>query len=141
MTEKKKLNIDFDALLPGKIFTIGTQDILITPLDVTRTAYITKKIRNIIPLFIEQGITLENYNTVSNLLTITEVLMMNAPDILSELLDIEEKDVIRLPLSIACEGLAIALEVNLEAKESLTKNFNRIIETIVQILPKEEKKK
>ena len=123
MSKKIKLNLDFDTLFPGKSYKIQDQEIFITPVNIQQLAYVIKKVKDVIPIIQSHKITFKNFNTFDNILTLTSVLFDNAPEILSEVLGVELESLKQLPLEIIVEMLAIAIEVNLESKESLEKNY------------------
>ena len=138
--DKIKLDIDFNSLFPSKVFTICDKSIEIYPLNIGQIAYVIKKVKNLIPIFKSEQITFENYSQPDKLITLVSILMESAPEILSEITGIHQESLSRLPLDSMVEIFSIALEANLESKESLVKNFKRVSETMTQMLPTENVK-
>ena len=138
--EKIKLDIDFDALFPSKVFSIGGKDIQIYPLNIGQIAFVIKKVKNLIPIFKSEDITFDNYSQPDKLITLVSILMESAPEILSEATGIHQESLAKLPLSNTVEIFSVALEANLESKESLIKNFKRVSETMTQMIPTEKEK-
>ena len=138
--EKIKLDIDFDALFTSKVFTICGKDIQIYPLNIGQIAFVIKKVKNLIPIFKSEDITFDNYSQPDKLITLVSILMESAPEILSEATGIHQESLAKLPLSNTVEIFSVALEANLESKESLIKNFKRVSETMTQMIPTEKEK-
>jgi NTP pyrophosphatase (non-canonical NTP hydrolase) len=134
-TKKTKLNLDFNALFPGKLYKIQDQEIEIKPVNVSQIAYIIKKIQSLIPLFQKNDISGDNFNSSSNLITLVSILFEHAPEILSEITQIEIESLQQLPLDIVIDIFAVAIEVNLESKDSLEKNYQSLKINIKKILP------
>jgi hypothetical protein len=127
-------------LFPSKIFTICGKDISIYPLNIGQIAFVIKKVKNLIPIFQSEQITFDNYSQPDKLITLVSILMESAPEILSEVTGIHQESLAKLPLSNTVEIFSVALEANLESKESLIKNFKRVSETMTQMLPTENVK-
>ena len=135
--KKVKLNLDFDALFPGQIYKIQNQEINIQPVNVTQIAYIIKKFKSIIPILKKENITFDNYNKPDNIITIINIIFENIPEILSELTGIELESIKKLPLDIIVDIFNVAMEVNIESKDSLEKNFRNLTQKMQNLIPKE----
>ena len=138
---KIKLSVDFDSLFPGKVFKIKDQEITIYPLNIQQISYVIKKVNTLIPEFEKKNIYFDNLGTPENMFNMVSIIMDNAPEILSELTGIEEESIKKLPVSYAIELFSTALEVNIESKDDLQKNFNGLSKKMMNLIPTEEKKK
>jgi len=138
---KIKLSVDFDSLFPGKVFKIKDQEITIYPLNIQQISYVIKKVNTLIPEFEKKNISFDNLGTPENMFNMVSIIMDNAPEILSELTGIEEESIKKLPVSYAIELFSTALEVNIESKDDLQKNFNGLSKKMMNLIPAEEKKK
>jgi hypothetical protein len=134
MSEKISFDVDWDALFPGKPFTVGNKTHNITPLNIEGIARISKKIKVILPIVQAEGITWGNINDVEMIVKLIPILMDNTPEIVSEATKIELESLIKFPPSYLLEIVTIAVQVNLESKEALEKNFESLVK-IFQSLP------
>ena len=124
----KKITFDLDwgALFPGKPFTVGNTVHHIEPLNIKGIASVSKKIKAIFPMLKEEGIVLtdiENTNFLDLIVKAVPILIENAPEIISDLTQIEVDSLMEFPPQYLIELVTVAVEANIEAKESLEKNF------------------
>lgn len=141
MAERIRLSEDLDTLFPGSIVTIGTQKIEIRPLGVAKLASIFRKLKAFGTSLGDEGVTWDNYSEHQNVIKIATSLLEQFPDVLEEATNIAAEDLQRLPLEVIAEVLSIVLEVNLSSKESLSKNFNGLIEKFNKLTTDQPKKK
>ena len=122
----RKLGLNLDSLFPGKAVTIGTGSIEIKPLSIVTLVSVIRKIKALGPILMENGVTWENYNDPQNLFIIVEVIMDNVPQLMEELTDIDIDDIKQLPLEALVILLTGVIDVNIQSKETLEKNFERL---------------
>lgn len=140
----RKLGLNLDSLFPGKAITLGTGSVEIKPLSIVTLASVVRKVKNIGPILLDRGVTWENYNEPQNLFTIVEVIMDNVPHLMEELTDIDIEDVKQLPLEALVSLLAGVIDVNIQSKESLEKNFESLAGKLgiqMELTPKTESQK
>jgi hypothetical protein len=125
--ERSRLKIDLDAILPGDEFKVGNSSVTIRPLSIFQYKLIIGKIKALIEVLQEKGITGENYKETKNIMTIAEIVMSEFPDLLEEVSNIAVEDLNQLPLEIIIALIDKCLDVNLKAKESLLGNFKSLI--------------
>lgn len=131
---KVNFDVDWDALFPGETFSIGTISHNVTPLDLLGISEITRKIKFVLPLIQQEGITLENFHENHNIVKIIPILMDHAPEILSEATGINLESLVKFKPQYLLELVTLAVKVNLDSKESLEKNFESLVGTF-QSLP------
>lgn len=120
---RTRLTFDLDALLPGDVFTIGDQDVMIRPLGLLQYKTITSKLKALIGELSAAGVTRENFKQPESIVTIAEVLLTKFPDILEEVSNIAMEDLELLPLEVIVSLVDKCLEVNMRAKDSLLGNW------------------
>lgn len=138
MSEKISFNVDWDALFPGKDFTIGNFTHNVKPLNIETISKITKKIKALIPMFQKENITIDNANSPEKIIKLAEILIDNAPEVISDATMIDIESIAKFPPQCLLELISITVEVNMESKETLEKNFKSLT-TALQGL--QEKKK
>jgi len=126
MAERTRLDLDWDSLFPGSDLTIGKQTIPIKPLSLFQLAKVTRTLKGFGKLLSEEGVSWENYQQQDNIVLIASVLLDQFPEVLSEASNIHVEDIQRLPLESIVSVLDKVLEVNLESRESLEKNFKSL---------------
>jgi hypothetical protein len=131
---KIRLNLDFDSLFPGDSMSIGNTSVVIRPLSILQLASMSKQLSGFGDILSDQGITFENYGTTDNIWKIVTLVLEQAPDVLSEASGIHVDDILSLPLDIVVELVNKVIEVNLEAKGNLSKNFKSLTEKIQAIV-------
>ena len=143
--KRQSLSIDLDELFPGDTITIGNQPILIRPLLFEQGTLLVKKIKGLLPIIEQEGITWENFNEYSNIFKLVYIAFENSPVILEEVLNIDIEDLKKLPIEIIVQLVDKAIEVNMKSKEGLEKNFKSLIRKFLapatKIVPKPEQKK
>lgn len=125
-TERIRLTMDLDALLPGEEFRIGTQSITIRPLSVSQYRLIFGKIKSLMDYLKEKGIDGTNYQKQENFLVVAEVILEKFPELLEEISNIAVEDLQQLPIDIIVPLIGACLDVNLKSKESLLGNFKSL---------------
>lgn len=126
MAERQRLNVDLDSLFPGDTLTICEQTISIRPLGIKQLAIIAKKLKGFGKLLSEDGVTWENYNQPENIVKIATVLLDQFPEVLEEASNIDIEDLEVLPIEIIAEILDKVMEVNMDSKGKLEKNFKSL---------------
>lgn len=134
MSEKISFDVDWDALFPGKPFQVADKIHNVTPLNIEGIAKIAKKIKVVLPIIQAEGIDWNNINDPEMIVKLIPILMDNTPDIVSEATKIELESLVKFPPAYLLEVVTIAIEVNLESKEALEKNFESLVK-IFQSLP------
>ena len=122
----RKLGLNLDSLFPGKAIALDTGSVEIKPLSIVTLASVVRKVKGIGPILVEKGVTWENYNDPQNLFVIVEVIMDNIPSLMEELTDIDIDDIKLLPLEALVILLTGVIDVNIQSKESLEKNFESL---------------
>lgn len=130
MSEKISFDVDWDALFPGKEFTVGSMTHTVRPLDIQSIAKISKKIKSFIPMIQKDGINLTNVGNPENIVKLAEILIDNAPEIISDATMINIESLVKFPPQYLLELVTIAIEVNIESKEALEKNFKSLTKTL-----------
>lgn len=136
MGSKISFDVDWDSLFPGKPFVVEEANMThnVTPLNIEGIAKITKKIKSILPLVQKEGIDWNNIGDPEKIIKLVPILMDNAPDIISESTGIELESIVKFPPHYLLKLVTVAIEVNLESKEALEKNFESLVKTL-QDLP------
>lgn len=135
---KVKLDVNVDELLPGHVTKIGSQSIVVRPLNLMQYTLIVRRLKSLVANLTQQGITLENYFSPENLLIIADVLVNDFTDILSELTGIEIESLFLLPKEIIVELLVISLEVNMQSNDIFVGNLKSLTGLINKALPVEK---
>ena len=128
MSDKINFDVDWDALFPGEVFSVGTHKHNVVPLDLKGISLILRKIKAILPLIQKEGITLQNFSENENLIKLIPIIMDHAPDIVSEATGITVESLVKFKPQYLLELVTIAIKVNMDSKESLEKNFESLIE-------------
>jgi hypothetical protein len=126
MAERIRLDLDWDSLFPGSDLTIAGVTIEIKPLSLFQLAKTTRTLKGFGKILSENNISWENYQQQENIITIASILLDQFPEVLSEASNIHVEDIQRLPLESIVLILDKVLEVNLESRESLEKNFRSL---------------
>lgn len=134
-TERTKLNIDWDSLFPGDTITIGGVPVEIVPLSIGQLASFSKKLKGFGAILDKEGVTWDNFMQPTYAIKLATALLENVPDVLSEASNIGAEDLMRLPLDIIVEVLNKVLDVNLQSKDSLAKNFQSLTEKFQKLVP------
>jgi hypothetical protein len=132
MKTRQKLSIDFDELFPGSTLSIGTTVVIIRPLGLEQIALISKRIKGIGKILSDEGVTWENYAEKSSLFKIAVTILDSFPDVLEEASNIDIADLKRLPLECITQIINKVIEVNLQSRDDLVKNFKSLTEQLVQ---------
>lgn len=130
---KIKLNLDWDALFPGKEIDLYGEKIFIKPMESQQIGRVISNVKSLIQVFDEQDITFENYKNPDKLLALLDIIMQNSPEIISEATGISLEDINRLPIDANLLLLVTAVEVNLESKESLEKNLSCLTKKLQEL--------
>lgn len=129
MSDKISFDVDWDALFPGKPFTVANKTHNVTPLNIEGIAKISRKVKVILPLLKQEGIGWDNIGNPEMIVKLVPILMDNTPDIVSEATGIDIESLVKFPPAYLLEIVTIAIEVNLESKEALEKNFESLVKT------------
>ena len=115
---------DFDLLLPVETFKFGETQVKIKPIPVFSDDFklIYLRLKDIEGSLKKAKITLENFPY--KLPAIFEIVINEAPDILSLILPIEPDDIKRLPGFILIEYLEKFIEINRKSFLGMEKNSN-----------------
>ncbi len=132
INSRQSLSIDIDSLFPGDHLDIGGQSIYIKPLGLEQIIILTNRVKRLGTTLAKEGVTWENYNTHENLFKLVSILITNAPDVLEEAANLDIKDIKRLPLEVVVQLASKIIEVNLQSKDTLEKNFKSLTEQFSQ---------
>lgn len=123
----RKLGFKVDSLFPGKAIKIGTSGVVdIKPLSIVTLASVVRQIKSIGPILLEKGVTWDNYNEPQNLFIIVEVIMDSVPTLMEQLTDIDIEDIKQLPVEAIVSLLTGVIDVNIQSKDELEKNFKSL---------------
>ncbi len=134
---------DWDLLLPGSEFTLGTTVLKIEPLGLKETGILLKRLSSLIELW---GPVLTEYSSgklarqqpkdkmALILPKMAEMINSHAADILSLMSKVAEEDIKRLPPAKAIELGIFCIEVNIESQEGLEKNFVSLAAMITKMV-------
>lgn len=131
MQERQRITINLDKLFPGEPLTIGDSSVIIRPLYLEQIAILSKKITSIGEVLQKEGITWENYEDRASLFKVGSILLNHFPEVLEEVSNIAIEDLKQLPLTSIIEILQKVVEVNLQSKDDLLKNFKSLTEKLV----------
>lgn len=135
MNGRQRLNIVIDKLFPGKCIKIGDSDILIRPLSFSQIALVFKKFDLYTEELSKTGITFENFQKEENILKLALVLIEKFPDVLAEISNIEQEDIVQLPIEEIVKIIDAAFEVNLAGKDSIRESFKNIEGKLKEMMP------
>ncbi len=136
-TDKIKLDVDWESLFPGKDVSILGVTVNIQPLGLEKLAEVAGLIKRISSKLTEAGVTWENYTTPKGIIPLLDVCLRECPDILSEVTGVCIEDLKRLPIAENLTLLTAAIDVNIESKDSMEKNFESLSKHL-EILMKED---
>lgn len=135
--ERQRITVDLEELFPGEIFPIGTQNMVIPPLESGQIASIFKKVKSLINSLKDDGVTFQNYMEPDNMLKLATVVLDQSPELLEECSNIHVDDIKRLPIEKIVELMTVIIEVNIKAKESLLGNLASLAGIFKKITPAE----
>ncbi len=127
---RQKLTVDLESLFPGGTVEIGTQSIVIKPLGLEQISEISKRLTGVTKLLEKVGVTFDNWNHPESILKIAGVLFDNFPDVLEEAANLDIADIKKMPIGLIARVVDKVIEVNLESKELLLKNFGSLIKRL-----------
>lgn len=133
---RQKLTVDLESLFPGGTVEIGTQSIVIKPLGLEQISEISKKLTGVTKMLEKVDVTFDNWNKPDSVIKIAGVLFDNFPDVLEEAANLELNDIKKMPIGLIALIVDKVIEVNLESKELLLKNFGSLIK---RLFPQTEK--
>lgn len=119
---------DWNDLFPGQEFTIGTTSFFIEPLGLKSVALIMNKVSSIAIDIARLDVSMADFKdgSIVKIASLVHLIVLEAPEILSEMSGLDSEDVKDLPIDIAVELFNKCLDVNLQSKESLLKNFKEL---------------
>lgn len=129
MVDDNKIRLqdkDWELLFPEKEYTLGATKIVLRPLTLGQLAYFKQSMATIAPKLEKKGITRANYDATENIIFIAGLLIDVMPGLLSELTRVHEEDITSLPLDALVNLVKVLIDMNLEAKEGLEKNFKAL---------------
>ena len=127
---RQKLTVDLESLFPGGTVEVGTQSLVIKPLGLEQISEISKRLTGVTKLLEKVGVTFDNWNNPESMLKIAGVLFDNFPDVLEEAANLDISDIKRMPIGLIAQIVDKVIEVNLESKELLLKNFGSLIKRL-----------
>jgi len=118
---------DWSSLFPSEDYKVGSTVVHIKALSVEGISRITARLSEIGTKVTALNISLdESATNVGDLSQLVNVILKEAPDILSELTSIHEDDIRRLPVAVAIDVFNKALDVNIGSQSSLVKNLKQL---------------
>ena len=127
-----KLNTaDWNILFPSKIVKVGTQSVNIKALGLDKLAELIGSLEFLIRECKDKGINLGNYQ--SHYTDLASIILLESPEILALLTEIDADDIKKLPISVAVELLKTSLDVNLESQDELSKNLYALVGQVAAI--------
>lgn len=123
---RTRLNLDWDSLFPGDTVTIGSSQVVIKPLGIFALATIAKQLKGFTAVVGAEGVTWDNYGQPESIIKLSSILLEQFPSVLAEASNIEEEDLVRLPIEHIIAIVDKVLEVNLKSRENLEKNFQSL---------------
>lgn len=115
---------DWEVLFPAEDFKIGDTTLELTPLSLSSLATITRRLTSVVDKIGALDLNLENITSeAGKIVQLVALILGDAPEILSEMSNLDLDDVKRLPLDTAVALFSACLDVNLRSQESLVKNF------------------
>lgn len=121
--ERQRITVDLEELFPGEIFEIGSQKLIIAPLQAGQIADIFKKVKVLVKSLKDDGVDFQNYQDPDNMLKLSTVILEQSPELLEECSNIAVEDIRKLPIEKIVELLTVIIAANLKAKESLLGNL------------------
>lgn len=135
MTEKIKLKEeDWRLLFPERFFKIGTITLTLRPLSLAQLNSFKNVLEILLPKFIAEKINLDNYMEPDNLVRTTGLFLDYGVDFLSDIVDLDAEDLVRLPIKVVAELIWELVELNKVDQEGLVKNLQSLGEVIVGIM-------
>ncbi len=126
---------DWDVLFPSEPFTINTTTFEVAPLSISGLSAVMKKTTKIIDKVVALDIDINNLSgNAGKIAEVVSLILLEAPEILTEMSGLDTEDVMQLPLDTAVELFNHCLDVNLKSQESLTKNFKGLGERVVKFM-------
>lgn len=123
----RKLGLNLDSLFPGKAVKLGENcTVDLKPLSIVTLASVVRQVKSIGPILVDKGVTWDNYNQPQNLFTIVEIIMESVPMLMEQITDIDIDELKQYPLEAIVSLLAGVIDVNIQSKESLEKNFESL---------------
>lgn len=130
---------DWDALFPGEDYIIASTTFKIVPLSLKGISTITNKLSKVASVFATIQMTLADMDSrnIEAITSVVQVLMDEAPEILSIMSGVHKDDIQKLPLTVAVDLFNKCLDVNIDSQESLVKNFKALGEKFNKFLGQE----
>lgn len=124
--DRVKLDLNLEELFPGSTIDICGQVVVIRPLGLWDLANVVKKLKGFASILKDQGVSLQNFKEPEHMFTIASTLLEQFPEVLEEASNIDIDSLKALPLDVIVQILNKVIDVNLEARESLEKNFESL---------------
>lgn len=136
MTKKEKSILteeDWGVLLPGKEVVLGNTSITIRPLNIKDFSLLTSKVTSAVMRIQKFKITWDVMSDPTKFSQVVNIIVKEAPEIISILTTVPTIDIVRLPLSKNVELAAIAWELNMADQETLVKNLQSVANMVQQL--------
>jgi len=125
--DKRKLtDEDWDLLLPGKEVKLGNTRIEVKPLGFQEFVRTVRRLGEVREQLAGEGLTLENFNEPQNLLKLVGVVMDEIPELMSDVLCVEQADLELVPVTVMVDVARTVIEVNVKSQEGLLKNLTAL---------------
>lgn len=123
---------DWDALFPGEDYTIGSTTFKIVPLSVEDLSIVLKRISTITNQLATLEMQVKDFaegeesrpvDSGERILRLVQLIVEEAPDILSQMSGLDVEDIKGLPITAAVDLFNKVLDVNIKSQDDLVKNF------------------
>jgi hypothetical protein len=117
---------DWAILLPVNKYPLGKTVLNLKPLSLQELPPVIEEFKKIRKLVETLGVNAENYK--ASMAEIIDLVIQNAPGVLSLLSGLDEADVVRLPVGVAIDLMTQCVEINLESQQDFLKNLMALAE-------------
>lgn len=138
-TKIKLSSEDWKNLVPIKTVEIGSQKITIRPFGFKNLTEVIGKLRSIQTELTELGLTLDNYNSPENVLSLMGIILSRMPEIIIESCNIDNEDLDNLPTKVVFKLVEAMLDCNIESNKGFVKNLTALASKAALLMSTQEK--
>ncbi|RLF43929.1 MAG: hypothetical protein DRN17_05400 [Thermoplasmata archaeon] len=119
---------DWGSLFPITEHSIGNTTLNLEPLSLESLAFIVERLGIVSSEFKELSLSIEDFasSDSTQMISLIQLIVTKAPEILSEMSGLVVADVKSLPLSESVALFNKCLDVNIESQDDLVKNFKEL---------------
>ncbi len=132
---------DWEQLIKGREFRLGSTSLLIEPLSIGAITKLTIRFRGLFKAISESSITADNIESLESLTELFTIIVNNAPEILEAACGLDKEDIRRLPLATGVCLLRDVIEVNMESQQDFVgalESLGKLIAPPAKVEPEEE---